>query len=89
MSRYQCTSHQSNDAPVQQAEGQHDHAHGHSHAHGAHWHGGAGHSHGVDADADGRYLTIAFVLIVAFMTIEVVIGIVAHSLALLSDAGTC
>lgn len=78
--------HQSNDVPVQQAEGQHDHAHGHSHGHGAHWHGGAGHSHGVDADADGRYLTIAFVLIVAFMTIEVVIGIVAHSLALLSDA---
>jgi cobalt-zinc-cadmium efflux system protein len=34
-----------------------------------------------------RYLTIAFLLIVAFMAFEVVAGIVAHSLALLSDAG--
>ena len=33
-----------------------------------------------------RYLTIALVLILAFMAFEVVAGIVAHSLALLSDA---
>jgi cobalt-zinc-cadmium efflux system protein len=45
------------------------------------------HPHGVRADADRRYLTIALVLIVAFMAFEVVVGIVAHSLALLSDAG--
>ena len=37
-------------------------------------------------DADVRYLTIALVLILAFMAFEVVAGIVAHSLALLSDA---
>src|SRR5262249_33683913 len=38
-------------------------------------------------DADKRYLTIALVLIVGFMAFEVVVGIIAHSLALLSDAG--
>ena len=40
----------------------------------------------MSTDADGRYLTIAFVLIVGFMAFEVVVGILAHSLALLSDA---
>jgi cobalt-zinc-cadmium efflux system protein len=67
-----------------------DHGHGHDHGHDHHHHhdhGGAGHSHGVSADADFRYLTIALVLIVGFMAFEVVVGILAHSLALLSDAG--
>jgi cobalt-zinc-cadmium efflux system protein len=58
----------------------HDHA-GHHHSHAGH-----DHSHAVSADADARYLTIAFALIVGFMIFEVVAGIVAHSLALLSDA---
>lgn len=58
----------------------HDHAHHHDHC-------GDGHAHGVRADADKRYLTIALALILAFMAFEVVVGIVAHSLALLSDAG--
>jgi cobalt-zinc-cadmium efflux system protein len=58
----------------------------HHHSHGDDHHGGGGHSHGVSADADRRYLTLALVLIVAFMAFEVVVGIVAHSLALLSDA---
>jgi len=40
----------------------------------------------VSADADRRYLTIALLLIVVFMAFEVVAGILAHSLALLSDA---
>lgn len=56
------------------------------HDHGAQ-DGHAGHSHGVSADADKRYLTIALVLILGFMAAEVVIGLVAHSLALISDAG--
>jgi cobalt-zinc-cadmium efflux system protein len=38
-------------------------------------------------DADGRYLTIALALIVGFMIFEIIVGILAHSLALLSDAG--
>src|SRR5215831_13899147 len=55
--------------------------HGHSHAH-AH-----DHSHALKVDADRRYLTVALLLIVGFMAFEVVAGIIAHSLALLSDAG--
>ncbi|MEU1514945.1 cation diffusion facilitator family transporter [Streptomyces sp. NPDC005811] len=63
-----------------------DHAHGHEpgHAHGAGGH--AGHSHGVSADADRRWLGLALSLITAFMAIEVVVGVVAGSLALISDA---
>jgi cobalt-zinc-cadmium efflux system protein len=48
--------------------------------------GHAGHSHGVSADADRRYLTGALALIVAFMAAEVAAGVLAHSLALISDA---
>jgi cobalt-zinc-cadmium efflux system protein len=62
----------------------HDHPHDHDHHHG---HDHAGHSHGVSADADKRYLTVALTLIVGFMAFEIVVGILAHSLALLSDAG--
>ena len=56
---------------------QHDHE-----AHGDH----AGHCYAVSTDADSRYLTIAFLLIVGLMAFEIVVGIIAHSLALLSDA---
>jgi len=48
----------------------HDHAHGHSHGGGE----------------DARRLGLALALIVAFMAGEVVAGMLAHSLALLSDA---
>lgn len=46
----------------------------------------AGHSHGASADADRGKLLVALGLIVGFMVAEVVTGIVANSLALLSDA---
>lgn len=59
--------------------------HGHSHGHG-HGHGHEGHSHGVSADTDRGKLAVALGLIVAFMAVEVVVGILASSLALLSDA---
>ncbi len=49
-------------------------------------HSHAGHSHGASADADRGKLTIALGLILAFMAAEVVTGILANSLALLSDA---
>ncbi len=49
-------------------------------------HSHAGHTHGASADADRRQLSIALVLILGFMAAEVVTGIVANSLALLSDA---
>lgn len=45
-----------------------------------------GHSHGVSADADRGKLRLALALILGFMAAEVVTGIVANSLALLSDA---
>jgi cobalt-zinc-cadmium efflux system protein len=60
--------------------------HGHAHSHGAHGAPAGGHSHGVRADADRRALGAALALIVGFMVVEVVIGIVASSLALISDA---
>jgi cobalt-zinc-cadmium efflux system protein len=37
--------------------------------------------------ADARYLTGALVLILSFMAVEVVVGVIASSLALISDAG--
>jgi cobalt-zinc-cadmium efflux system protein len=46
-----------------------------------------GRTHGLSSDADARRLGGAFALIVAFMLAEVVAGIVASSLALISDAG--
>ncbi len=46
-----------------------------------------GHSHGVSADADRGKLAIALALITGFMVVEVVAGIAASSLALISDAG--
>jgi cobalt-zinc-cadmium efflux system protein len=56
---------------------------GHSHA--GHSHGS--HSHGASPGSDGRKLAIALGLILGLMVAEVVFGLVAHSLALLSDAG--
>jgi cobalt-zinc-cadmium efflux system protein len=56
--------------------------HDHAHDHGDH-----GHAHSrIDPDADRRWLWIALGLIAGFMVVEVVGGIVAGSLALLSDA---
>jgi len=46
-----------------------------------------GHSHGVTADADRKWLTLALLLIVGFMATEVVVGVIAGSLALITDAG--
>lgn len=53
----------------------HDHGHHHDH------------SHGVSANADRRYLYTALGLLTAFMLVEVVVGIIAQSLALITDAG--
>lgn len=55
-----------------------DHEHDHGH--------GNGHSHAIGPDADRRWLIAALSLILAFMAGEVVVGLVAESLALLSDA---
>jgi cobalt-zinc-cadmium efflux system protein len=50
-------------------------------------HSHAGHSHALDARAGARRLTVALALILGLMVVEVAVGILAHSLALLSDAG--
>ncbi|WP_229322618.1 cation diffusion facilitator family transporter [Streptomyces sp. UNOC14_S4] len=65
--------------PATASHGHGPHDHGHDHGHG-------GHSHGVAADADRRWLTIALTLITVFMAVEVTVGILARSLALISDA---
>jgi cobalt-zinc-cadmium efflux system protein len=53
--------------------------------HGDHTH--RGHAHGrVDAATDSRRVAIALGLILAFMVGEIVVGVVAHSLALLADS---
>ncbi len=51
---------------------------GHDHGHD--------HGHAPSADADGRWLATALLFIASFMVAEVVAGIIASSLALLSDA---
>jgi cobalt-zinc-cadmium efflux system protein len=56
----------------------HDHQ-GHSHDHG--------HSHALAQDADRRYLGLALALLLGFTVVEVVVGLIAGSLALISDAG--
>jgi cobalt-zinc-cadmium efflux system protein len=52
-----------------------------------HAHEGLGPGHGVSEDADQGKLIIALALIVGLMAAEVAAGVVANSLALLSDAG--
>jgi cobalt-zinc-cadmium efflux system protein len=52
-----------------------------------HHHDHSGHSHVLSPDADRRYLTAALVLITALMAVEVVVGVIAGSMALIADAG--
>ena len=67
-----------------------DHRHGApgrgDHSHDGHDDGSHPHTHSLAADADRRWLGSALALILAFMAVEVAIGVAAHSLALLSDA---
>ncbi|MEV0587710.1 cation diffusion facilitator family transporter [Nonomuraea sp. NPDC050310] len=47
---------------------------------------GHGHGHAVEANADKRYLWGALLLLVGYMAVEVVIGFIANSMALIADA---
>src|ERR1700753_4422575 len=49
-------------------------------------HGSGAHRHGPGLDSDRRWLWAALGLILLFMAAEVVTGLAAHSLALISDA---
>jgi len=63
------------------------HDHGHDDGHGpGHGPGGLHHHPAPSADADLRWLALALALIAGFMVVEVVGGVLASSLALLSDA---
>lgn len=57
----------------------HDDAHAHDHEHT--------HSHAIAQDADRRYLAVALALLLGFTVVEVALGLIAGSLALISDAG--
>jgi cobalt-zinc-cadmium efflux system protein len=61
--------------------------HAAAHGHDDHGHAGHHHHHAPSVDADVRWLVIALALIAGFMVVEVVGGLLASSLALLSDAG--
>lgn len=58
-------------------EHSHSHSHGHDHGH---------HSHAPSSDADRRWISVALALILSFMGAEIAAGLLAGSLALLSDA---
>lgn len=58
--------------------GHHDHSHSHSHSHSP------SHSHG---SGSGKVLLFALIFTGAFAIVEAVVGVLANSLALLSDAG--
>jgi cobalt-zinc-cadmium efflux system protein len=45
------------------------------------------HGRGLGPDADARYLSLALGLIVAYMLVQVLVSFLAHSLALIADAG--
>lgn len=57
---------------------------GHAHSHDEPGHG---HSHEISAAADRRWLSASLVVVLLFMVGEVVAGLLAHSLALITDAG--
>jgi len=72
-------SHDHDHAHHDHDHGAHDRGHEHSHAHGHHHH---------HAPADmGRAFAIGVGLNTAFVAVEVVAGFMAHSMALLADAG--
>jgi cobalt-zinc-cadmium efflux system protein len=83
-------SHDSHDSHGRQS---HDHSHdshaGHKHAghnHGAHNHAGHHHAHAPVA-GHGRAFALAVALNAAIVVVQAVYGVIAHSTALLADAG--
>ena len=63
----------------------HKHSHGHGHDHG-HGHGHHHHHHG-DPNTHGRAFAIAIALNSVFVAVEFIYGFIAHSTALMADAG--
>jgi len=66
----------------------HDHKHGHDHDHGhSHGFGHHHHHHVPSPDGNGRAFALAIGLNLAFVIIEFAYGFIAHSTALMADAG--
>ena len=75
----------------------HSHSHaGHDHSHADQDHSHAGHDHSHDGHSHGKIIAlrsvntafiVGIILNLAFVVIEAVVGLVIHSLSLLSDAG--
>ncbi|MEM5456735.1 cation diffusion facilitator family transporter [Paraburkholderia phytofirmans] len=63
----------------------HEHTHGHTHSH-SHGHAGHHHAHAPVA-GHGRAFALAVVLNIAIVVAQAVYGVLAHSTALLADAG--
>jgi cobalt-zinc-cadmium efflux system protein len=61
-------------------------SHNHTHDHSGHSHEGHHHHHG-DPNNPGRAFVIAIALNTAFVAVEFAYGIIAHSTALMADAG--
>ncbi|WP_321894506.1 cation diffusion facilitator family transporter [Paraburkholderia heleia] len=69
-------------------EHEHDHDHAHDDAHAPHGHGHAhGHHHHAPVAGHGRAFAIAVALNVFIVVVQTVYGVLAHSTALLADAG--
>jgi cobalt-zinc-cadmium efflux system protein len=64
----------------------HEHRHGHDHGH-AHAHGHGHHHHHGDPSDHGRAFAIAIGLNTVFVAVEFAYGLIAHSTALMADAG--
>jgi cobalt-zinc-cadmium efflux system protein len=64
----------------------HSHNHDHDHDHGHGFHFGHHHHHEVDLDKAGKAFIWGIILNVSFVVVELVIGFMAHSLALVADA---
>src|ERR1700676_5143660 len=62
-------------------------SHSHSHQEHSHSHHGHSHGHGIELSAVNTSFIVGIILNLAFVVIETVVGLVIHSLSLLSDAG--
>jgi cobalt-zinc-cadmium efflux system protein len=74
----------SHDSPADtHSHASHGHG-GHSHSHG---HGGHSHHHHAPVEGQGRAFALAVALNVAIVVVQAIYGVLAHSTALLADAG--
>jgi len=86
-------AHDAKGAGKHAGEHQHDHGHAHDDTHDDHAQHGHGHAHGhhhhhhVPAAGHGRAFAVAVALNVFIVVVQAVYGVLAHSTALLADAG--